>query len=164
MSEYIDLIQKEKQEALRDYNEDVFRMRLKRKIDEETKPSFSYVRWFRKPAIAGSTALLMIFLVWLSTRFFHPSPQTAEAIRMKSTFVQLFSQHENLLNLNLQPIEQEPQKSAISEFQWSVKRVLYAIQRENASDVDISESLSRVLQNVATLIKIDKDKNNEQNI
>ena len=164
MPEYIDLIQKEKQEALRDYNEDAFCLRLSRRIDEEKKPSRPYVHWFRKPAIAGCTVLFLVFLVWLSSRFYGPFSQAGEVIRIKNTFVRLFEQHENLLNLNLQPTEQESQSSAVMEFQWSVKRVLYAIQREKAPDVDISESLCHVLQDSAALIKNEKNINGEQNI
>ena len=164
MPEYIDLIQKEKQEALRDYNEDAFCLRLSRRISEEKKPSPPYVNWFRKPAIVGCTVLFLVFLVWLSSRFYGPSSQAGEIMGMKNTFVRLFEQHENLLNLNLQPAERESQSSAILEFQWSVKRVLYAIQREKAPDVDISESLCRVLQNASALIKNEKNINAEQNI
>jgi hypothetical protein len=85
-------------------------------------------------------------------------------MRIKNTFVQLFSQYESILNQRPLQVDAGSEKSAIYEFEWSVKRVIYAIQRENAPDVDISESLSRVLQNVATLLKAEKSKSGELNI
>jgi hypothetical protein len=156
MYEYMDLIRKEKEEALRDYREDAFRLRLDRKIAEEYQPSRSYASWFRKPAIAGSTVLLILFFGWLSTQIFLPSSRESDALILKNTFVQLFNQHASILDQSLQPIERGSDISAIDEFQWSLKRVIYAILKENAPDVDISESISRVLQSEVTFINPDK--------
>ena len=164
MSEYIDLIQKEKEEALRDYQEDAFRLRLNKKIAEDSKPSRSYVQWFRKPVFAGSTVLFVIFLGWLSTKYFLPSSFGSEEMRIKNTFVQLFSQYGTILNQSPLQVEVDAEKSAISEFEWSLKRVIFAIQRENAPDEDIVQNLSKVLQNSAFLSKAEKGKSGELNI
>ena len=164
MSEYIDLIQKEKEEALREYREDSFRLLLNKKIAEENQPSRSYASWFRKPAIAGSTVLLILFIGWLSTKYFLPSSFGSEEMRIKNTFVQLFSQHGNILNQSPLQVEVDAEKSAISEFEWSLKRVIFAIQRENALGEDIVQNLSKVLQNSAALIKAEKGKSGELNI
>jgi len=164
MSEYIHLIQKEKEDALRDYREDVFRLRLNQKITEGNQPSRSYTSWFRKPAIAGIAILFILFFGWLSTQIFLPSSLGSEEMRIKNTFVQLFSQHRTILNQSLQPIELESNKSAIYEFEWSVKRVIFAIQREQAPDEDIAQSLRKVLQNTAVLIRAEKGKSGELNI
>ena len=164
MSEYIDLIQKEKEEALLDYREDAFRLRLDQKIAEENRPSRSYTSWFQKPAIAGSTVLLILFLGWLSTKSFLSSSLGSEEVRIKNTFVQLLSQHGNILNQSPLPIEIGAEKSAIYEFEWSLKRVIFAIQRENVQDEDIAQNLSQVLQNAAVLVKAEKGKSGELNI
>jgi hypothetical protein len=164
MSEYIDLIQKEKEEALRDYREETFRLRLDQKIAAENQPSRSYASWFRKPVIAGSTVLLILFLGWLSTQFFLPSSLGSEELRIKNTFIQLFSQHGTILNQTPLQVELGAEKSAISEFEWSLKRVIFAIQRENVQDEDIVQNLSKVLQNSAFLIKAEKGKSGELNI
>ncbi len=164
MSEYIDLIQKEKEEALRDYQEDAFRLRLNKKIAEDSKPSRSYVQWFRKPVFVGSTVLLILFIGWLFTKFFLPSSLESEEMRIKNTFVQLFSQYGTILNQIPLQVEVDTEKSAISEFEWSLKRVIFAIQRENAPDEDIVQNLSKVLQNSAFLIKAEKGKSGELNI
>ena len=164
MSEYIDLIQKEKEEALRDYREDVFSLRLDQKIAEENQPSRSYASWIRKPAIAGSTVLLILFLGWLSTKFFLPSSFGSEEMHIKNTFVQLFSQHGTILNQSPLQVELDAEKSAIYEFEWSIKRVIFAIQRENAPDEDIVQNLGKVLQNSAFLVKAEKGKSGELNI
>ena len=163
MSEYIDLIQKEKEEALRDYRGDSFRLCLNKKIAEDSKPSRSYVQWFWKPAIAGSTILFIIFLGWLSTHFL-PSSFGSKEMHIKNTFVQLFSQHGNILNQSPFKVELGAEKSAISEFEWSLKRVIFAIQRENAQDEDIVQNLSKVLQNAAVLLKAENSKSGELNI
>jgi len=164
MSEYIDLIQKEKEEALRDYREETFRLCLNKKIAEDSKPSRSYVQWFRKPVFAGSTVLFIIFLGWLSTLFFLPSSHVPESVHIKNTFVQLFNQHGTILNQSPLQVELDAEKSAIYEFEWSLKRVIFAIQRENAPDEDIARNLSKVLQNSAFLIKAEKGKSGELNI
>jgi hypothetical protein len=164
MSDYIDLIQKEKEEALRDYREDAFRWRLDQKINENSKPSYSYERWFRKPAFAGSTVVLMIFLGWLSVRFFHPSSQAAETMQIKNTFMQLFNQHGTILSQSPLQVDTGSEKSTMYEFEWSVKRVIFAIQRENTPNEDIAQNLSRVLQNAAVLFKAEKSNSGEMNI
>ena len=119
MSEYIDLIQMEKDEALRDYREDDFRMRLDRKIAGKKTATRSYVDWFRKPAIAGSSVLFLLSLAWLSRQFILPVPQVSEEMHLRSTLVQMFSQHENILNSNPLQTLSEPERSAIHEFEWS---------------------------------------------
>lgn len=164
MTEYIELIRKEKAEALREYREDDFRMRLNKKIAERKASSPSYLSWFRRPAFAGSTVLLILFFGWLSSKIFRPSSPGSDVTDIKNTLVQLFSHQETILNQSPIPVETGFEKSAIYEFEWSVKRVLYAIRRENAPDVDFSASLSRVLQSAAALIKTGKQENGDRNI
>jgi hypothetical protein len=164
MPEYIDLIQKEKDAALRDYNEGAFRLQLNQKINEETKTSRSYVSWFQKPAITGSAVLFILLFGWLSTQIFLPPSPVSSEIYIKNTLVQVFSQHGNLLNQSPHPVEPGTEKTAIFEFEWSLKRVILAIQRENAQDEDIAQNLSQVLQNAAVLIKAEKNKSGEMNI
>jgi hypothetical protein len=164
MSEYIDLIKKEKEAALRGYSEDAFRLRLDQKIAEDTKPSRSYVPWFQKPAIAGSAILFILFFGWLSTQIFLPSSQDSDVMLLKNTFIQALNQHGNILNQSPLTLEMGVEKSAIIEFEWSLKRVIFAIQRENMQDEDITRNLSQVLQNAAVLIKAGKGKSGEMNI
>ncbi len=164
MSEYIDLIQKEKEDALRNYQEDAFRLLLNKKTAEDSKPSRSYVQWFRKPVFAGSIVLLILFLGWLSTHFFLPSSQVPESRHIKNTLVQLFSQHRNILNQSPLQVDPGDEKSVNSEFEWSLKRVILAIQRENTQDEDIVQNLSKVLQNAAVLLKAENSKSGELNI
>ena len=116
----------------------------------------SYVSWFRKPAVAGSTVLLILFFGWLSTQIFLPSAASSDAMLLQNTFVQLFTQHGTMLDQSFLQVEPEPEKSTIAEFQWSVKRVIFAIKRENASNTEVSDSLRSVLQNAATFINIQK--------
>jgi hypothetical protein len=122
------------------------------------------VPWFQKPAIAGSTVLLILFLGWLSTKSFLSSSLGSEEVRIKNTFVQLLSQYGNILNHSPLPVELGAEKSAIYEFEWSLKRVIFAIQRENVQDEDIAQNLSQVLQNAAVLVKAEKGKSGELNI
>jgi hypothetical protein len=164
MPEYRDLIQEEKQQALRNFNENAFRLGLNRKIKDKVKSRPYYLQWFRTPAVAGSTVLLVFLFVWLSTKIFLPITQESDEILLKNTFVQLFTQHGTLFDQRQQLFEQAPGESAAVEFQWTIKRVLLAIQREKAQGVDISESLRRVLQNAALLIKEEKSINGGRNI
>jgi len=164
MSEYIDLIQKEKEDALRNYQEDAFNLNLNKQIAKDSKPSRSYVQWFRKSVFAGSSVLLILFLGWLSTHFFLPSSQVPESRHIKNTLVQLFSQHRNILNQSPLQVDPGDEKSVNSEFEWSLKRVILAIQRENTQDEDIVQNLSKVLQNAAVLLKAENSKSGELNI
>ncbi len=164
MAEYIDLIQKEKQEALRDYSEDAFRLQLDQKIVKDSKPSRSYVQWFQRPAVVGSSILLIVFLVWLSSQVIFPPSPGSEDMGIKQTLIHLFSQNRTILSQIPASVEKRYEKSAIDEFEWSVKRIIYAVQRENAPDEDIVSSLSQVLLNTAGLIKPEKDKPGELNI
>lgn len=161
MTEYIELIQKEKDEALMEFNEDTFRRSLDQKIAGKKQTSRSALSWFQRPAIAGSTVLLILFFGWLSSKIFLPSSPGSDVTGLKNTFAQLFSHQETILSQIPLPIDTGFEKSAIYEFEWSVKRVLYAIQRENAPDVDFSESLNRVLQSTAAIIKTGRKKNGE---
>ena len=159
MSEYTDLIKKEKQEALLNYDEKEFSMELKRKISKESSSSLSDMRWFQKPAIAVGALLFILLFGWLSKKIFLPSNQESEETLLKDAFVQLFIQHGTILDQRQQLVEQGEDKPADAEFEWMIKRVLYAIQREKAQGSDISESLSCVLQNTAFFIKAEKDIN-----
>jgi len=159
MSEFIDLIKKEKQEALSNYDEKEFSLELKRKISGESDPSLSMVRWFHRPVIAVSTLLLILLLGWLSKEIFLTSNQESDDILLKNTFTKMFIQHGTILDQRQRLVEQGADKSADAEFEWMIKRVLYAIQREKAQGSDISESLSCVLQNSTVFIKAEKDIN-----
>ena len=164
MIKYTELIQKEKQEALRDYREETFRSQLDQKIAKDSQPRRSYVHWFKKPAVAGSSVMLIALLVWLSTQLFLPSSLGSEEMSIKQTLIHLFSQNRTILNQVPPPVEKVSGLSAIDEFEWSVKRVIYAIQRENVPDEDIARSISQVLRKTATLIGPEKDKPGELNI
>ena len=85
-------------------------------------------------------------------------------MRIKETFVRLFSQNRTIFSQIPLQVEKGSGISAIDEFEWSVKRVIFAIQRENAPDEDIARSISQVLRKTATLIGPEKDKPGELNI
>ena len=159
MFEFIDLIKKEKQVALLNYDENTFNLELRRKISSESRPLLSKIRWFQRPAIAVSVLLLILFLGWLSTKIFHPVSQESDEVLLKNTFIQLFLQHGTLLDQRQPLVGHSADISADEEFEWMIKRVLFAIQREKAQVNDISESMSQVLQNAAVLIKAEKDIN-----
>jgi len=159
MSEYSDLIEKEKQVALLNYDENTFNLELKRKISKESKPSFFMVRWFQRPVITVTALFFILLLGWLSTKIFLTSNQESDDILLKNTFTKMFIQHGTILDQRQRLVEQGADKSADAEFEWMIKRVLYAIQREKAQGSDISESLSCVLQNSTVFIKAEKDIN-----
>jgi hypothetical protein len=164
MSDFKTLIKKEKERALLEYDEDAFRLGLKQKISEETKSVRSYVRWFQKPAIAGCTVLLLLLFGWISTKTFLPVSQESEIMLLKSTFVRLFSQHNTILDHKSLPAKQKSEQSAIHDFEWSLKRVILAIQREKAGDKDNTQNFSLVLQNAAVLFNTDTSSSGELNM
>jgi hypothetical protein len=164
MSDYIDLIQKEKEAALAKYDEEAFRSQLERNIADRAKPVNSYIQWFRKPAVAGSSVFLMVLLVWLSTRFFPPPSQKPDYFPMRIALAQMLNRHENILNQNPFPAGPYPEKSLDYEFQWSLKRVILAIQRENASEENIVQNLRKVIQNSAIFENAGKQESGELNI
>jgi len=78
--------------------------------------------------------------------------------------MQLFNQHGTILSQSPLQVDTGSEKSTMYEFEWSVKRVIFAIQRENAPNEDIAQNLSRVLQNAAVLFKAEKSNSGEMNI
>lgn len=150
------IIQKEKEDALQDYREEILRSHLDRKFSQEGRSSRSFIQWFRKPAVAGSSVLLVILLAWLSKQLILPTYQYLDEMYLKNMFVQVFSKNETILNHRPAADETDSEKSAIYEFEWSLKRVILAIQRENSQDEDITQDLSMVLHKASILSRSDK--------
>jgi hypothetical protein len=145
--EFTDLIQKEKEDALRRFRKQEFGSRLKQMIKEEESitPSPS-VFWFRKPVIAAGIVLLLIILGWVvSTQVFAPTPYERDARFIKKAIVQAFETHELMIAQSVTPIEPQPSSDNLLEFEWSLKRVVYSAQRENIPDSDIPQIFRQVL-------------------
>jgi hypothetical protein len=158
MLTYGDLIQKEKQEALQTFQEESLRSRLRQRLEEDAKKQHLLFSWFRKPAVAGISVLLLFFLGWLSTHFPLPPAHETEAIAIENTFTRAFTHHGNLITQSAQPTAPEPGDFNIPEFEWSVKRVIFSIQRENTNEKDMAKNLNLVLQYAAVLLLAENNK------
>lgn len=158
--EFTELIQKEKEEALLRFPKEDFRARLNRRIQEESIAPSPSVFWFRKPVIVAGTVLILVFLGWISTQLFAPSPYEKEARAIEKNLAQVFDVHELLVAQRIPQVEPQPGPDNLHEFEWSLKRVVYSAQRENIADSDVPGILSQVLQNV-TLVKESEEKGPE---
>jgi len=158
MLTYGDLIKKEKQEALQTFQEESLRSRLRQRLEEDTKKQHLLFSWFRKPAVAGISVLLLFFLGWLSTHFPLPPAHEIDAKTIENTFTRALTHHGNLITQSTQPTEPDPGEPYIYEFEWSVKRMIFSIQRENTKEKDMAKNLNLVLQNAAVLLLAENNK------
>jgi hypothetical protein len=161
--EFTDLIQKEKEEALQRFQKEEFGNRLKQRIkEEESKTPSPSVFWFRKPVIAVGVVLLLIVLGWaISTQLFAPTPYERDARAVEKALAQAFETHELLVAQSVPPIEPQPGSDNLHEFEWSLKRVVYSIHREDIPDSDIPHIFSQVLLK-AELFRETEDRGSEE--
>ncbi len=162
--EFTDLIQKEKEEALRRFRKQDFGSRLKQRIKEEdaTTPSPS-VFWLRKPVIATGGVLLLIVLGWIvATQLFTLTPYERNARAIENTLAQAFETHELVIARSVPQTESQPGSDNLHEFEWSLKRVIYSAQREDIPDSDIPQIFSQVLLNTELFREIEDQEPEEQ--
>jgi len=156
MFEFDNLIQKEKEGALQSYREEDFRSRLSRRIDEESKTLTSPIFWFRKPVMAAGIILLLVVMGWIAAQIFITSPYERDARAIEKTLARVFDAHELLIGQSIPQVEPQRGPDNIYEFEWSLKRVIYSIQREDIPDSDIPRIFSQAIIN-ATRIRETED-------
>lgn len=148
--EFTDLIQKEKEEALRRFRKQEFGTRLRQKIKEEESITPSpFVFWFQKPFIVSSLILLLVAAGWIAIQLFTPTPYERDSRSIKKALAQAIETHELVIAQSFPSIEPQPGSDNLHEFEWSLKRVIYSAQRENIPDSDIPQILSQVLLKAA---------------
>lgn len=145
--EFTDLIRKEKEEALQSFQKEAFRARLKRRIEEESKAPIPFVFRFRRPVIATGTVLILIVMGWIAFQVFMLTPEERDARAIEKTLVRAFESQEFLIARSVPQAEPAQSESNIHEFEWSLKRVVYSVRREDTADSDVPRILSHVLQN-----------------
>jgi len=150
-----ELIQKEKKNALQSFRKEDLRSSLKQRIEEEQRKTFSPVVWLRKPVIVAGSVLLLIVLGWILTRAFLPTSYEREARAIRNDLVRAFRLH-GFIEEAKAPIEPQPGSENFYELEWSIKRVIYAVQRESITDEDIPQLLRQALQNVSLIQEEDK--------
>jgi hypothetical protein len=153
--EFEELIQKEKDNALQSFRQEDLSSRLKQKIEEEQRKPFSQVFWIRKPIIVAGSILLLIVLGWILARTFLPAPYEREARAIRKDLVQAFRLHGFIEEGGI-PIEPQPGSENLYELEWSIKRVIYAAQRESITDEDIPQLLRQALQDISLIQEVDK--------
>jgi hypothetical protein len=160
--EFTNLIQREKEEALQKFRKQEFGSRLKQRIkEEESKTPSPSVFWFRKPVIAASTVLILIVLGWVvATQIFAPTPYEKDARTVEKALAQAFETHELVIAQSAPQIEPQPGSDNLNEFEWSLKRVVYSIHREDIPDSEIPQIFSQVLLK-STLFKETEDNESE---
>jgi hypothetical protein len=161
--EFTDLIHKEKEEAIQRFRKQEFGSRLKQRIkEEESKTPSPSVFWLRKLIIAAGAALILVVLGWaVVTQLFAPTPYERDARAVKKALVQAFETHELMIAQRIPQIEPQPGPDNLHEFEWSLKRVVYSIQRENIPDSDIPQIFSQVLLK-AELFREREDEESEE--
>ncbi len=148
--EFTDLIQKEKEEALRRFRKQEFGSRLKQRIKkEEAKTLSPTVFWFRKPVIASGLILLLVAMGWIAIQILKPTPYERDARAIEKTLAQAFETHDLVIAQSVPQTEPQPGPDNLQEFAWSLKRVVYSIHREEIPDSDIPQIFSQVLLKAA---------------
>jgi hypothetical protein len=161
--EFTNLIQKEKEEALKSFRKQDFGSRLKQRIkEEEAKTPSPSIFWFRNPVIATGIMVLLIVLGWVvATQVFTPTPYEKDAKAVEKALAQAFETHELVLVQSAPQIEPQSGSDNLIEFEWSLKRVIYSAQRENIPDSDIPQIFSQVLLK-STLFREAEDNESEE--
>jgi hypothetical protein len=161
--EFGELIKKEKEDALQSFRKEDLRSRLKQRIEEEQRKPFSQVFWLRKPIILAGSILLLIVLGWVLTRTFLPTPYEREAQAIRKDLVQAFRVHGFIEEAGIS-FEPQPGSENLYELEWSIKRVIYAAQRESITDEDIPQLLRQGLQDIFPFQEEDKEGPEEMKI
>lgn len=156
--EFTDLIRKEKDEALQSFHKEAFRARLKQRIKEESKTPSPFTFWFRRPVIAVCTVLVLIVVGWIAFQTFVPTPSERNARAIEKTLFRAFESQELLIDQSVPQVESIQVESDIHEFEWSLKRIIYSVQREDITDNDIPRILSHVLQNAPQVREVEDEK------
>ena len=144
--EFTDLIRKEKEEALQRFRKEEFGSRLKQRIKEEESKTLSpTVFWFRKPVIALGIILLLVAIGWIAIQILTPTPYERDARAVEKALAQAFETHELVIARSIPQVEPQRGPDNLHEFEWSLKRVIYSIQREDIPDSDIPQIFSQVL-------------------
>lgn len=156
--EFTDLIRKEKEEALESFHQEAFRARLRQRIEEESKTPSPFLFRFRRPVIAVCTVLILVVMGWIAFQVFMPTPDERNARAIEKTLARAFESQELLIVRSVPQVEPIQDESAIHEFEWLLKRVVYSAQREDITDNDVPRILSQVLQNASQLRKIEDEK------
>ena len=160
--EFTELIQKEKEEALQSFRKEEFGSRLKQRIkEEESKTPSPNVFWFRKPVMASGLILFLVAMGWIAIQILKPTPYERDARAIEKTLAQAFETHELVIAQSVPQIEAQPGSDNLHEFEWSLKRVVYSIQREEIPDSDIPQIFSQVLLKAAQF-KETEDKEPEE--
>lgn len=153
--EFGELIQKEKENALQSFRQEDLRSRLKQRMEEEKRKPFSQVFWLRKPVIVAGSILLLIVLGWVLARTFLPTSYEREVRVIRNDLAQAFRLHGFIKEAKV-PIEPQPGSENLYELEWSIKRVIYAAQRESITDEDIPQLLRQALQDIFLIQEEDK--------
>jgi len=156
--EFTDLIRKEKQEALRNFNKEAFRSRLIRRIEEEPKKPSPFLFRFRQPVIAVSTVLILVVMGWIAFQVFIPTADERNARAIEKTLFRAFESQELLIARSVPQVEPKHDESDIHDFEWSLKKVVYSARREDITDNDVPRILSHVLQNAPQVREVEDEK------
>lgn len=152
---YKELIQKEKENALQSFRQEDLRSHLMQRLEKEQRKPFSAIFWLRKSVIVAGSILLLIVLGWIITQIFLPTSYEREARAIRNDLVQAFRLHGFIEEAGI-PIEPQPGSENLYELEWSIKRVIYAAQRESISDEDIPQLLRQALQDIFPIQEKDK--------
>ena len=155
--EFTDLIRKEKEETLLNFNKEAFRARLNRRIEEEPKTPSPFVFRFRRQVIAVSAVLVLVVMGWIAFQVFIPTPSERNARAIEKMLFRAFEFQEPLIARSVPQVEPIQDESDIHEFEWSLKRVVYSAQREDIADNDVPRILSQVLQNAPQVREVEDE-------
>ncbi len=156
--EFTDLIRKEKEEALQSFHKEAFRARLKQRIGEEPKTASPLMPWHRRPVITVSTVLVLVVMGWIAFQVFIPTASERNARAIEKTLTRAFESQEILIAQSVPQVEPIQVESGIHEFEWSLKRVVYSVRREDITDNDVPRILSHVLQNAPQVREVEDEK------
>jgi hypothetical protein len=138
-----ELIQREKEDAERTFENARFDARLSERIRDaaEARPAVGFV-WLRKPGpVMAFSAIVLAIAGFLLFRKLSPSP-FQQTVRAMSAVLAEAGDHRQMKGQDSRA--QRIATAEYTEFGWALKGVLYACERESLGNVDLADAFSRV--------------------
>lgn len=137
------LIQKEKEVALIGFQKENFQAQLHQRIDQPVRRVF----WLRRSVTAAAAVFLVMVSGWIAAHLFLSPRYERESKAFEKNIRMVIHLQAAWMDQNRKMIESQP----AAELEWTIKRVLYAAQKERIPDEEISPIFSKVLHRMSSL-------------
>lgn len=148
-----DLISTEKQAALRDLHKQDFVSRLNVHLKSRSRPSQARLRFIQRPQVWVLSGIMAVTLAVVFKTVWAPSPYNRSIKALENILTSASQRPVSIPAFPDQRSDISPAESAYYQFEWSMKRILYKVQRENVRDEDIPFLFHNILLGFEKILK-----------